>query len=88
MSQEKVDQAVAAVVVALERLQHTPPPGMTYFEWLARAAVLAAYPVLSVPEQHHHFHIPNGAVLNAVGDIVRIEPWVPEEPSSVHGDKP
>lgn len=33
----------------------------------------------SGPPVHRHFHCPDGSVLNAIGDTVRIEPWLPPE---------
>lgn len=31
------------------------------------------------PPVHLHFHCPDGSVLNAAGDVVKIEPWFPPE---------
>lgn len=34
------------------------------------------------PERHVHYHVPEGAVLHAVGDVVQIGPWMPAAKAS------
>lgn len=73
------------------------PKGDEHFNAAVRAGIVIATELLldikriaeaAGPPIHLHFHCPEGSVLNAVGDSVRIEPWSPPaETPSLDGER-